>query len=66
MLKQIKSMTYIVDHSTALEELGANLIEIRGNLANYAPTDHGLVIENPKAKQKFEKGHRMKAFLCRG
>ena len=55
MLKQIKSMTYIVDHSTALEELRENLIEIRDNFANYAPTDHGLVIENLKAKQKFEK-----------
>ena len=55
MLKQIKSMTYIVDHSTALEELRENLIEIRNNFANYAPTDHGLVIENLKAKQKFEK-----------
>ena len=54
-LKQIKSMTYIVDHSTALEELRENLIEIRNNFANYAPTDHGLVIENLKAKQKFEK-----------
>ena len=53
MLKQIKSMTYIVDLSTALEELRENLIEIRDNFANYAPTDHGLVIENPKAKQKF-------------
>ena len=55
MLKQIKSMTYIVDLSTALEETRENLIEIRDNFANYAPTDHGLVIENPKAKQKFEK-----------
>ena len=53
MLKQIKSMTYIVDLSTALEELRESLIEIRDNFANYAPTDHGLVIENPKAKQKF-------------
>ena len=55
MLKQIKSMTYIVDLSTALEEPRENLIEIRDNFANYAPTDHGLVIENPKAKQKYEK-----------
>ena len=44
MLKQIKSMTYIVDD-----------IEIRDNFGNYAPTDHGLVIENHKAKQKIEK-----------
>ena len=55
MLNQIKSMTYIVDHSTALEELRESLIEIRDSFANYAPTDHGLVIENPKTKQKFEK-----------
>ena len=55
MLNQIKSMTYIVDHSTALEELRESLIEIRDSFANYAPTDHGLVIENPKAKEKFEK-----------
>ena len=32
-----------------------NLIEIRDNFANYAPTDHELIIENPKAKQKLEK-----------
>ena len=55
MLNQIKSVTYIVDYSTALEELRESLIEIRDSFANYAPTDHGLVIESPKAKQKFEK-----------
>ena len=55
MLKQIKSMTYIVDDSTDLEELREDLIEIRDNFGNYAPTDHGLVIENHKAKQKIEK-----------
>ena len=48
-------MISIVDHSTAHEELMENLIEIRHNFANYAHTDHGLVIENSKAKQKFEK-----------
>ena len=42
MLKQIKSMTCIVDLK-------------RDNFANYASTDHELIIENPKAKQKFEK-----------
>ena len=55
MLKQIKSMISIVDHSTAHEELMENLIEIRHNFANYTHTDHGLVIKNSKAKQKFEK-----------
>ena len=55
MLKQIDTMTYIVDHSTSVEELRKNIIEMRDSFAKYTPTDHGLVIENPKAKQKFEK-----------
>ena len=55
-------MTYIVDHSTALEELRENLIETRVNSANYATTDHGLVIKNPKAKQKFEKTLKRTSF----
>ena len=62
ILKQTKSVTYIVDHSTALEELRENLIETRDNSANYATTDHGLVIKNPKAKQKFEKTLKRTSF----
>ena len=55
MLNQIKSVTYIVDHSTALEELRESLIEIRDSFANYAPTDHGLVIKAPKQSKNLRK-----------
>lgn len=48
-------MTYIVKDSTAVEELRGNVKEIRNNFENYAPTDHELIIEISKGKQKLEK-----------
>lgn len=47
-------MTYIVKDSTAVEQLRGNVKEIRNNFENYAPTDHGLIIEISKGKQKLE------------
>lgn len=48
-------MAYIVKDSTAVEELRGNVKEIRNNFENYAPTDHELIIEISKGKQKLEK-----------
>lgn len=47
-------MTYIVQDSTAVEELRGNVKEIRNNFENYALADHGLIIEISKGKQKLE------------
>ena len=51
----MSSMTFIVNDSTALEKLSENLIEIRDNFANYAPTDHALITENLKENQKLKR-----------
>ena len=47
-------MTYIVKDSTAVEELRGKVKEIRNSFENYAPADHGLIIEISKGNQKLE------------
>ena len=54
-MKEIKSLTYIIDNDNALDNLKQRLTEARDEFAHYAPTNNGLVVENSKEKVKLEK-----------
>ena len=55
IIKEIKSLTYIIDNHNVLENLKQRLTEAHDEFAHYAPTDNGLVVENSKEKVKLEK-----------
>ena len=54
ILKQLKSLTYIITDTVALKELKEHLIDVRDKFSKHAPVDHGLAVEHPKAKMVFE------------
>ena len=60
IMKEIKSLPYIIDNRDALENLKQRLAEARDEFSHYAPTDHGLVVENSKEKVKLEKSLKRK------
>ena len=60
IMKEIKSLSYIIDNRDALENLKQRLTESRDEFAHYVPTDHGLVAENSKEKVKLEKSLKRK------
>ena len=60
IIKEIKSLTYIIDNHNALEDLKQRLTEARDEFLHYGPTDHGLVVENSKEKVKLEKSLKRK------
>ena len=61
IMKEIKSLTYIIDNHNALENLKQRLTEAHDEFAHYALTDHGLVVENSKEKGKLEKSLKRKS-----
>ena len=68
IMKETKSLSYIIDNRDALENLKQRLTEARDEFAHYAPTDYGLVVENSKEKVKLEKSlneNLWKIFQCR-
>ena len=60
IMKEIKSLSYIIDNRDALENLKQRLTGARDEFAHYAPTDHGLVVESSKEKVKLEKSLKRK------
>ena len=54
ILKQLKSLTYIITDTTALKKLKENLIDAREKFSKHAPVDHGLAVEHPKAEMELE------------
>ena len=60
-MKEMKSLTHITDNHNARENLKQRLTEVRDEFAHYAPTDHGLVVENSKEKVKLEKSLKRKS-----
>ena len=46
ILKQLKSLTYIITDAATLKELKENLIDVRDKFSKHAPVDHGLVVEH--------------------
>ena len=50
IIKEIKSLNCIIDNHNALENLKQRLTEARDEVAQYAPTDNGLVVEIAKKK----------------
>ena len=68
IIKEIKSLNCIIDNHNALENLKQRLTEARDEVAQYALTDNGLVVENSKEKVKLEKSLKeslWKIFQCR-
>ena len=61
IMKEIKSLSYIIYNHNALENLKQRLTEARDEFTHYAPTDHGLVVENSKEKVKLEKSLKRKS-----
>ena len=61
IIKEIKSLNCIIDNHNALENLKQRLTEARDEVAQYALTDNGLVVENSKEKVKLEKSLKWKS-----
>ena len=60
ILKQLKSLTYIITDTVALKELKEKLIDVRDKFSKHATVDHGLVVEHPEAKMGLEKNVKRK------
>ena len=59
-MKQLKSLTYIISDTAALEELKENLIDVKDKFSKHAPVDHDVVVEHPEAKMELDKNVKRK------
>ena len=62
ILKMIKSLTFLVDDTSALEDLNEDLRELHDRFKEFTPIDHGLVVEDPKAKKQIQNVLKRKAW----